>query len=82
MFPFCFRVKVEGRIKQLIEILVGDLEMMTPEKILQGGPRSIRKSIDLLIRLGRENQASQLFLSHRSSYIKQRQRERQHYSIN
>lgn len=68
----CFRVKVDWRIKQLIDTLVADLEIMTPEKILQGGPRSIRKSIDLLIRLNRENQASQLFLSHRSAYIRQR----------
>ncbi|ODM91800.1 Exocyst complex component 8 [Orchesella cincta] len=64
--------KVEARIKTLIEILVSDLEIMTPAKILQGGPRSIRKSVDLLVRLGRENQASQLFLAHRSAYIKQR----------
>lgn len=63
---------MEARIKTLIEILVGDLEIMTPAKILQGGPRSIRKSVDLLVRLGRENQASQLFLAHRSAYIKQR----------
>jgi len=67
-----FRAKVDSRIKGLIDILVSDLEIMTPEKILQGGPRSIRKSVDLLIRLGRENQASQLFLAHRTAYIKQR----------
>jgi hypothetical protein len=66
------RSKVDGRIKSLIDVLVGDLEIMTPEKILQGGPRSIRKSVDLLVRLGRENQASQLFLAHRSAYIKHR----------
>lgn len=66
------RGKVEARIKTLIDILVSDLEIMTPAKILQGGPRSIRKSVDLLVRLGRENQASQLFLAYRSAYIKQR----------
>lgn len=67
-----FRSKVEARIKQLIENLVSDLQIMTPEKILQGGPRSIRKSVDLLVRLGRESQATRLFLQHRSAYIKQR----------
>jgi hypothetical protein len=67
-----FRAKVEARIKNLIEILVSDLEVMTPEKILQGGPRSIKKSVDLLVRLGRESQATHLFLSHRSAYIKNR----------
>ncbi|XP_021955910.1 exocyst complex component 8 isoform X2 [Folsomia candida] len=64
--------KVDARIKSLIEILVSDLQVMTPEKILQGGPRSIRKSVDLLVRLGRESQATRLFLQHRSAYIKQR----------
>ena len=63
---------MDVRIKGLIDVLVSDLEVMTPEKILQGGPRSIRKSIDLLVRLGRESQASQLFLSHRSAYLKNR----------
>lgn len=63
---------MDARIKSLIEILVSDLQVMTPEKILQGGPRSIRKSVDLLVRLGRESQATRLFLQHRSAYIKQR----------
>jgi len=72
IWTFEFRSKVESRIKSLIEILVSDLEVMTPEKILQGGPRSIKKSVDLLVRLGRESQAAHLFLSHRSAYIKNR----------
>ena len=71
-FVNVYRLKVDVRIKGLIDVLVSDLEIMTPEKILQGGPRSIRKSIDLLVRLGRESQASQLFLSHRSAYLKNR----------
>ncbi|XP_059093169.1 exocyst complex component 8-like [Tigriopus californicus] len=59
--------KLENRTKNLLEILENEL---TTEKSLQGGPRSARRAVKLLVKLGRSTQACELFLQHRSAVLK------------
>ncbi|XP_071145463.1 exocyst complex component 8-like [Mytilus edulis] len=64
-----FRSRIDNRIKQLTEGLMGELQV-SPERSLRGGPRAARRAVTQLIRLGKSAQACDLFLKNRSAIIK------------
>ncbi len=52
--PIC-RARIEHRIKQLTDVLMGELQV-SPERSIRGGPRVARRAVTQLIRLGRSAQ--------------------------
>lgn len=64
-----FRSRIDNRIKQLTEGLMGELQV-SPERSMRGGPRAARRAVTQLIRLGKSAQACDLFLKNRSAIIK------------
>ncbi|CAG2257463.1 EXOC8 [Mytilus edulis] len=52
-----FRSRIDNRIKQLTEGLMGELQV-SPERSLRGGPRAARRAVTQLIRLGKSAQVS------------------------
>jgi len=59
-------VRLQEKIQHLINVLAGEL---STEKSFQGGPRAARNAVQLLCRLGRSTQATDLFLHHRTAII-------------
>ena len=59
-------VKVVAAIKEeaLVAVLRSELKV-TPDKSLQGGPRTARRAVHLLVSLGRSIEARDLLLVHR-----------------
>jgi len=58
-----------GRKETLISVLKGELRV-TPDKSLQGGPRTARRAVNLLTSLGRSNEARDLLLAHRTALLR------------
>ena len=58
-----------GRKDTLISVLKGELRV-TPDKSLQGGPRTARRAVNLLTSLGRSNEARDLLLAHRTALLR------------
>ena len=58
--------KLENRKKHLLGVLTNEL---STEKSVQGGPRSARRAVHLLVRLGRSAEAVDLFLKHRGAIL-------------
>uniref|UniRef100_T1J4C7 Exocyst component Exo84 C-terminal domain-containing protein n=1 Tax=Strigamia maritima TaxID=126957 RepID=T1J4C7_STRMM len=63
------KVRVDQRLTNLTGVLTNELKI-TPDKSLQGGPRAARRAVQLLIRLGKSGQASNLYLLYRSAHLK------------
>ncbi|XP_068216023.1 exocyst complex component 8 [Palaemon carinicauda] len=63
------RRALEGRVRSLVDVLQGELQV-TPEKSLQGGPRAARRATTLLVHLNKSSQACGLFLGHRGAILK------------
>ncbi len=63
------RLKIDGRIRQLSEVLMNELRV-SPDKSLQGGPRAACRAVLLLHRLGQASQACDLYLKHRTALLK------------
>ena len=61
-FPF----RLDVRTKHLLQVLQAEL---STDKSVQGGPRSARRAVKMLNKLGRSNLACQLFLKHRSAIL-------------
>lgn len=61
-----YRSRIELRVKQLTEVLMHELQV-SPERSIRGGPRSARRAVAQLIRLGKSVQACELFLKNRSA---------------
>ena len=59
----------EGRKDTLIKVLKGELRV-TPDKSLQGGPRTARRAVNLLSSLGRASEARDLLLAHRTALLR------------
>lgn len=57
---------LEARTQHLIEVLANEL---STQKSFQGGPRAARNAVQLLCRLGRSSQATDLFLRHREAIL-------------
>jgi len=53
----------------LIQVLRGELKL-TPDKSMQGGPRTARRAVFLLSGLGRDSEAKDLFLAHRTALLR------------
>lgn len=53
----CDRSRIEHRIKQLTEVLMHELQV-SPERSIRGGPRSARRAVAQLIRLGKSVQVT------------------------
>ena len=64
--PQVAEVKVVAAIKEeaLVAVLRSELKV-TPDKSLQGGPRTARRAVHLLVSLGRSIEARDLLLVHR-----------------
>ena len=60
-------IRLQEKIQHLINVLSGEL---STEKSFQGGPRAARNAVQLLCRLGRSTQATDLFLHHRTAIIR------------
>lgn len=58
--------RLEAKAQHLIDVLAGEL---STDKSVQGGPRAARKAVQLLCRLGRSTQATDLFLQHRAAIL-------------
>jgi hypothetical protein len=63
------KVAAAGRKETLITVLKGELRV-TPDKSLQGGPRTARRAVNLLSSLGRANEARDLLLAHRTALLR------------
>jgi len=50
-----FSSRVEHRVEQLTAVLVHELQL-SPERSIKGGPRSARRAVAQLIRLGKSVQ--------------------------
>jgi len=59
----------EARKEALIQVLRGELTL-TPDKSMQGGPRTARRAVAILTGLGRGGEATDLFLSHRTAILR------------
>jgi len=58
-----------GRRETLVQVLKGEL-LVTPDKSLQGGPRTARRAVSLLVGLGRAGEAQDLLLAHRTALLR------------
>ena len=63
------KLRIEHRIKELIDALTNDLQI-APDRSLQTGPRSSRRAVGLLLKLGKSSLATKLFLNQRSALLK------------
>lgn len=63
------KLRIEHRIKELIDALTNDLQI-APDRSLQTGPRSSRRAVALLVKLGKSSLATKLFLNQRSALLK------------
>lgn len=59
----------KGRKETLVEVLKREL-LVTPDKSLQGGPRTARRAVSLLAGLGRAGEARDLLLAHRTALLR------------
>uniref|UniRef100_H2Z9L4 Exocyst complex component 8 n=1 Tax=Ciona savignyi TaxID=51511 RepID=H2Z9L4_CIOSA len=57
-----------NRTTQLVDVLSRELKS-SPDRSLRGGPRVVRRPVDLLIRLHETSKACNLFLANRSSAV-------------
>lgn len=62
------RIKVDHRINKVVDILTKELEP-SPSGSLRGGPRTARRAVSLLLRLGRSDKACSLFLENHRQII-------------
>ncbi|KAM6964786.1 exocyst complex component 8 [Aplochiton taeniatus] len=60
------RSKVDGRVRQLTDVLVFEL---SPDRSLRGGPKATRRAVSQLIRLGQSTKACELFLKNRAAAV-------------
>ncbi len=60
------KAKLDNRTKHLLNVLRTEL---STDKSVQGGPRSARRAVQLLAKLGRTSEACQLFLRHRAAIM-------------
>ena len=63
------KLRIEHRIKELIDALTNDL-IIAPDRSLQTGPRTSRRAVGLLLKLGKSSLATKLFLNQRSTLLK------------
>ena len=59
----------EARKEGLLAVLRGELKV-SPDKSLQGGPRTARRAVNLLSSLGQADQARDLLLAHRTALLR------------
>ena len=58
-----------ARKEGLLKVLRNELKV-TPDKSLQGGPRTARRAVALLSSLGQADQARDLLLAHRTALLR------------
>ncbi|XP_022793025.1 exocyst complex component 8-like [Stylophora pistillata] len=63
------KVRLDRRVKLLVDALIDELDS-SRSFLLHVGPRATRRTVSLLVRLGRASEACQLFLRNRSEAIK------------
>nr|CAG4651628.1 EOG090X021B [Triops cancriformis] len=66
--------KIEGKSRGLTEVLLSELKV-SPDRCAPGGPRAARKSLALLVKLGKSTEACELFLRQRSAVLKHQTRQ-------
>ena len=76
-YPKCFdnqmqkdlKLRINNKIQDLIDAISNELQI-TPDRSLQSGPKSARKAVNLLIKLGKSSIATKLFLTQRTALLK------------
>lgn len=76
LYPKCYdvfmqndlKLRVNHKIQELIECISNELQA-SPDRSLQSGPRSARRAVQLLLKLGKASLACKLFLNQRSSIL-------------
>ena len=63
------RDAARARREGLLRVLRSELKV-TPDKSLQGGPRTARRAVSLLSSLGQADQARDLLLAHRTALLR------------
>lgn len=77
LYPKCYdgfmqndlKLRTNHKIQELVEFIANELQT-TPDRSLQSGPRSARRAVQLLLRLGKSSMAVKLFLNQRSALLK------------
>lgn len=77
LYPKCYdgffqndlKLRVNHKIQELVECISHELQT-SPDRSLQAAPRSARRAVQLLLKLGKASLATQLFLQQRSSILK------------
>jgi len=67
--PAELRAAADARREQLVAALRAELKV-TPDKSLQGGPRTARRAVGLLCSLARADEARDLLLAHRTALLR------------
>ena len=70
------RDAARARREGLLRVLRSELKV-TPDKSLQGGPRTARRAVSLLSSLGQADQARDLLLAHRTALLRYSERRRE-----
>ncbi|KAI1286952.1 Exocyst complex component 8 [Halotydeus destructor] len=76
-YPKCYdgfmqtdlKLRVNNKIQELVDTIANELQT-TPDRSIQSGPRSARRAVHLLLRLGKSSMATKLFLSQRTALLK------------
>jgi hypothetical protein len=63
------KLRTNHKIQELVDCIANELQT-TPDRSLQSGPRSARRAVQLLVRLGKSSLATKLFLSQRTALLK------------
>lgn len=63
------KLRINNKIQDLIDAISNELQI-TPDRSLQSGPKSARKAVSLLIKLGKSSIATKLFLTQRTALLK------------
>ena len=82
MYPKCcdnsmqtdLKLRINNKIKDLVDCIANELQI-TPDRSLQSGPKSARRAVILLNRLGKSSLATRLFLAQRTALLKFCQRQ-------
>lgn len=77
MYPKCYdgfmqtdlKLRTNNKIQELVDIIANELQT-TPDRSMQSGPRSARRAVQLLLRLGKSSLATKLYLAQRTALLK------------
>jgi hypothetical protein len=68
------RLRINNKINDLVDCIANELQI-SPDRSLQSGPKSARRAVALLNRLGKSSLATRLFLAQRTALLRFCQRQ-------